>query len=91
MLLSLDRLSINMYNNFWSSLISKYFIQPEQEKAPPRIFLKIGAWTNEYKKKVDDARVRTILAPLLTFKFETLANAEFIFDIIYKVNLASFI
>ena len=52
--------------------------QPEQEKAPARIFLKIGALPKAYKKKVDDARVIAILEFLLTFKFETFANAEFI-------------
>jgi len=40
--LSLDRLSITMYSRFSASLVNKYF-QPEQENAPARIFLKIGA------------------------------------------------
>ena len=57
--------------------------EPEQEKAPARIFLKIGAWPNAYKKKVDDARVIAILEALLTFKFETFANAEFIYSLMY--------
>ena len=46
---------------------------------PARKFLKIGACPNEYKKKVDEARVKAILNDLLTFRFETLVNAEFIF------------
>jgi len=44
--------------------------------------LKIGACHKAYKKKVDDARVITILEALLTFKFETFANAEFICSLI---------
>ena len=35
-----------------------------------------------YKKKVDDAIVIAILEALLTFKFDTFANAEFIFSLI---------
>ena len=68
-----------MYSRFSESLIKKYCIQPEQEKAPARIFFKIGTWPNEYKKKVDDAKVIAILKALLTFKFETFESAEFIF------------
>ena len=41
--LSLDRLSITVYFRFLVSLKKQYFIYPEQEKAPARIFLKIGA------------------------------------------------
>ena len=39
----------------------------------------MGACPNAYKKKVDDARVIAIFEALLTFKFETFVNAEFIF------------
>ena len=55
--------------------------EPEQEKAPARIFLKIGAWPIAYKKNVDDASVIAILETLLTFKFETFVNAEFIYSL----------
>ena len=55
--------------------------QPEQEKAPASIFSKIGACPNAYKKKTDDAKVRIILEALLTFRFETFVNAEFIFSL----------
>ncbi len=48
-------------------------------KAPARIFLKIGACPNSYKKKVDDDRVIAILEILLSFKFDTTENAEFIY------------
>jgi len=41
--LSLDRLSITVYFSFLASLKKQYFIYPEQEKAPAKIFLKIGA------------------------------------------------
>ena len=58
--------------------------QPEQEMAPARIFLKIGAWLNAYKKKTDDAKVRTILEDLLIFRFETFESAEFIFSLFVK-------
>ena len=47
------------------------------------MFLKIGACPNAYKKKVDDARVMAILETLLTFKFETFVNAEFIYLLMY--------
>ena len=63
---------------FLASLKKHYFIYPEQEKAPAIIFLKIGAWPNAYKKKVDDVRVIAILEGLLSFKFDTFENAEFI-------------
>ena len=43
------------------------------------MFLKIGAWARAYKKKVDDARVIAILESLLSFKFDTFENAEFIY------------
>ena len=43
--------------------------------------LKIGAWPNAYKKKVDDVRVIAILESLLSFKFDTFENAEFIFSL----------
>ena len=45
--------------------------------------MKIGAWPNAYKKKVDDASVIAILEDLLTFKFETFVNAEFIHLLMY--------
>ena len=61
----------------------KIIIQLEQEKAPANIFLKIGAWLNAYKNKVEDARVRTILEILLILKFEILLSAEFILLLIY--------
>ena len=76
--LSLDLLSITMYFSFLASLKKHYFIYPEQEKAPVIIFLKIGVWPNAYKKKVDDVREIAILESLLSFKFETFENAEFI-------------
>ena len=75
---SLDRLSITVYFRFLASLKKHYFIQPEQEKAPANIFFKIGACPNAYKKKVDDVRVIAILESLLSFKFDTFENAEFI-------------
>ena len=43
------------------------------------IFLKIDAWPNANKKKVDDARAMAILDTILTFKFETFVNEEFMF------------
>ena len=43
----------------------------------------MGAWANAYKKKVDDAIVIAILEALLTFKFETFANAEFICSLMH--------
>ena len=42
-------------------------------------FLKIGALPNAYKKKVDDVRVIATLESLLSFKFDTFENAEFIY------------
>ena len=66
------------------SLKIQILFQPEQEKAPARMFLKIGACPNAYKKKVDDARVRTTLEDLLILKFETFENAEFIFSLFYN-------
>ena len=89
MLLSLDRLSIFIYSKFSVSLLAKYYIHPEQENALERIFLKIGAWPNAYKKKVDDARVVTILKTLLTFRFEIFVNAEFI-ELLMFWNYISF-
>ena len=53
------------------------------------MFLKIGAWPNAYKKKVDEVRVIAILEALLTFKFEIFVNAEFIILLIYKYILAA--
>ena len=47
------------------------------------MFLKIGAFPNAYKKKLDDARVMAILEDLLIFRFETFENAEFILLLIY--------
>jgi len=58
----------------------------EQEKAPERIFLKIGDCPNAYKKKVDDVRVIAILETLLTFKFDIFENAEFIYPIMYLIH-----
>ena len=52
---------------------------------PVRIFLKIGAWPNAYKKKVDDAIVIAILETLLTFKFDTFENVEFMYSL-YVIN-----
>ena len=52
---------------------------PEQENAPAKIFLKIGACPSAYKKKLEEAIVKTILDDLLNFKFETFVKAEFIF------------
>ena len=52
------------------------------------IFLKIGAWPNAYKKKVDEARVSDIFETLLSFSFETLVKAEFIFLILFINTLA---
>ena len=73
---------MTVYFSFLIYLKKGYFVYPEQEKAPARIFLKIGVWPKAYKNKVDDARVIAILEALLTFKFETFANAEFIFFLI---------
>ncbi len=70
-------MSITVYLSFLAFL-KNYFIYPEQEKAPAIIFLKIGAWPKAYKKKVDDVRVIAILESLLSFKFDTFENAEFI-------------
>ena len=53
------------------------------------MFLKIGAWPNAYKKKVEEVRVIAILETLLTFKFEIFVNAEFIILLIYKYILAA--
>ena len=47
------------------------------------MFLKIDAWLKAYKKKVDDARVIAILESLLSFKFDTFENAEFIYSLMY--------
>ena len=52
---------------------------PEQENAPAKIFLKIGACPSAYKKKLDEAIAKAILDDLLIFKFETFVKAEFIF------------
>ena len=51
---------------------------PEQENAPAKIFLKIGACPSAYKKKLDEAIVKAILDDLLIFKFDTFDKAEFI-------------
>ena len=67
--------------DFLVSLKKPYFIYPEQEKALARIFFKIGAWLKAYKKKVDDMRVIAILESLLSFKFDTFENAEFIYSL----------
>ena len=56
---------------------------PEQENAPAKIFLKIGACPSAYKKKLDEAIVKAILDDLLIFKFETFVKAEFIFEYLY--------
>ena len=53
------------------------------------MFLKIGAWPNAYKKKVEEVRVIAILETLLTFKFEIFVNAEFINLLIYKSIIAA--
>ena len=79
--LSLDRLSIAVYFSFFSISKKPYYIYPEQEKAPAIIFLKIGAWPKAYKKKVDDVRVIAILDSLLSCKFDTFENAEFIYSL----------
>ena len=60
-----------MGNCFW----------PEHEKTLVRIFLKIDIWVNANKNKVYDSRVRTILESLLTFRFDSFVNPEFIFFI----------
>ena len=52
---------------------------PEQENAPAKIFLKIGACPIEYKKKLEETIVRMILEDVLIFKVDTFARAEFIF------------
>ena len=57
---------------------------PEQENAPAKIFLKIGACPSAYRKKLDEAIVRAILDGLLIFKFETFVTAEFIFKHLNK-------
>ena len=49
------------------------------------MFLKIGAWPNAYKKKTDDANVRTILEVLFTFRFETFVSEEYIFLIFLEL------
>ena len=72
--LSFERNSITFYSRCFFN-----YIYPEHEKVPARMFLKIGAFPNAYKKKVDEARVMAILEPLLIFKFETFENAEFIY------------
>ncbi len=53
------------------------------------IFLKIGTWPKAYKKKVDVARVIAIFEDLLTFKFETFANAEFTYLSMFSLILAA--
>ena len=41
-------------------------------------------------KKVDDAKLTAIAYPLLTFRFETFVNTEFIFAYIDKVYLKKY-
>ena len=54
---------------------------PEQENAPAKIFLKIGACPSAYKKKLEEAIIKAILEELLILKFDTFLKAEFILNI----------
>ncbi len=63
---NLDQLSTNSILNY-----------PEQENAPAKIFLKIGACSSAYKKKHEKAIVKAILDDLLIFKFDTFVKAGF--------------
>ncbi len=65
---NLDQLSTNNILNY-----------PEQVNAPAKIFLKIGAWPSEYKKKLEEAIVKAILEDLLILKFDNFVKVEFIF------------
>ena len=89
MTLSLNPLSITVYFSVLASQEKQYFIQPEQEKAPARIFLKIGALTKAYKKNVDDAKVIATLESLLSFKLDTFENAEIINLLILWIYFSS--
>tara|TARA_Y100001978_G_scaffold195631_1_gene204143 strand:- start:1177 stop:1419 length:243 start_codon:yes stop_codon:yes gene_type:complete len=53
-------------------------IHPEQENAPDKIFLKIGACPSAYKKKLEEAIVKRTLEDLLIFIFDTFVKVEFI-------------
>ena len=73
------------YPPFFDQLSTfKILNYPEQENAPAKIFLKIGACPSAYKKKLDEAIVKAILDDLLIFKFETFVKAEFIFKYLIK-------
>ena len=68
----------------------RFLSYPEQENAPAKTFLKIGACPSAYKKKLDEAIVKAIFDDLLIFKFETFVKAEFIFKYLNKLIIGKF-